>query len=60
MLGLEPRELGVAIARRQILDREGHVTATGTCPQVFTAWERVYRLLRDAFPARSLSPGAEP
>ncbi len=51
MLGLETRELGVAIARRQILDREGHVTARGTCLQVFTAWERVYRLLRDAFPA---------
>jgi 2-polyprenyl-6-methoxyphenol hydroxylase-like FAD-dependent oxidoreductase len=49
-LGLDTSDLGVAIARRQILDREGRVTATGTCPQVFTAWERVYRLLRDAFP----------
>jgi 2-polyprenyl-6-methoxyphenol hydroxylase-like FAD-dependent oxidoreductase len=49
-LGLDTGDLGVAIARRQILDREGRVTATGTCPQVFTAWERVYRLLRDAFP----------
>ena len=32
-------------------DRDGRVTITGTCPQVFTAWERLYRLLRDAFPA---------
>jgi len=49
-LGLDTSDLGVAIARRQILDRDGCVTATSTCPQVFTAWERVYRLLRDAFP----------
>jgi 2-polyprenyl-6-methoxyphenol hydroxylase-like FAD-dependent oxidoreductase len=51
VLGLDTRDLGVAIARRQMLDREGCVTATSTCPQVFTAWERVYRLLRDAFPS---------
>jgi 2-polyprenyl-6-methoxyphenol hydroxylase-like FAD-dependent oxidoreductase len=50
-LGLDTRELGVAIARRQILDRDGRLVATSDCPQVFTAWERVYRLLRDAFPA---------
>src|ERR1700688_619097 len=49
-LGLDTSDLGVAIARRQILDREGRVTATSTCPQVLTAWERVYRLLRDALP----------
>jgi 2-polyprenyl-6-methoxyphenol hydroxylase-like FAD-dependent oxidoreductase len=49
-LGLDTSDLGVAIARRQILDRDGRVTATSTCPQVFTAWERVYRLLRDALP----------
>src|SRR6202035_5656245 len=49
-LGLDTSDLGVAIARRQILGRDGRVTATSTCPQVFTAWERVYRLLRDAFP----------
>jgi 2-polyprenyl-6-methoxyphenol hydroxylase-like FAD-dependent oxidoreductase len=50
-LGLDTRELGVVITRRQILDRDGHVTATSVCPQVLTAWERVYRMLRDAFPA---------
>ena len=49
ILGLQTRDLGIASSRRQILDREGRVTASGTCPQVFTAWERVYRLLRDAF-----------
>jgi len=50
-LGLDVRDLGVPIARRQILDSAGKVTLTGTYPQVLTAWERVYRVLRDAFPA---------
>ena len=27
------------------------MTATSACPLVLTAWERVYRVLRDAFPA---------
>jgi 2-polyprenyl-6-methoxyphenol hydroxylase-like FAD-dependent oxidoreductase len=50
-LGLDTRDLGVAITTRKLLDRDGHLSATTHCPQVLTAWERVYRLLRDAFPA---------
>jgi 2-polyprenyl-6-methoxyphenol hydroxylase-like FAD-dependent oxidoreductase len=50
-LGLDTRDLGVAITRRQMLDREGRVTAKSACPQVLTAWERAYRVLRDAFAA---------
>ena len=50
-LGLPTGELGVAITTRKILDREGRVTEEVQCPQVLTAWERVYRLLRDALPA---------
>jgi 2-polyprenyl-6-methoxyphenol hydroxylase-like FAD-dependent oxidoreductase len=50
MMGLPTRELGVENNQRRVLDRDGRATVTGTCPQVFTAWERVYRLLRDAFP----------
>ena len=49
-LGLDVRDLGVAITTRQILDAAGGVVATRACPQVLTAWERVYRVLRDAFP----------
>jgi len=49
-LGLNTRDLGVAMTTRQILDREGRIAATIACPQVLTAWERVYRVLRDAFP----------
>ena len=49
-LGLDTRDLGVAITTRKILDRSGSITATCECPQILTAWERVYRILRDAFP----------
>jgi 2-polyprenyl-6-methoxyphenol hydroxylase-like FAD-dependent oxidoreductase len=56
-LGLDTNDLGVAIVRRQILDREGRVTTTSTCPQILTAWERVYRLLRDAFPSNRYHRG---
>jgi len=49
-LGLATDALGVQITTRKILDRQGRVTEQFHCPQVLTAWERVYRLLRDAFP----------
>jgi 2-polyprenyl-6-methoxyphenol hydroxylase-like FAD-dependent oxidoreductase len=49
-LGLPTAELGVHITTRKILDARGHFTHSCRCPQVLTAWERVYRLLRDAFP----------
>jgi 2-polyprenyl-6-methoxyphenol hydroxylase-like FAD-dependent oxidoreductase len=47
-LGLATDALGVQITTRKILDRQGRVTEAVHCPQVLTAWERVYRLLRDA------------
>jgi 2-polyprenyl-6-methoxyphenol hydroxylase-like FAD-dependent oxidoreductase len=40
----------VHIGTRKILDAQGRITSTIECPQIATAWERVYRLLRDAFP----------
>ena len=49
-LGLDTSALGVNITTRKILDRQGRVTEEFHCPQVLTAWERVYRLLRDALP----------
>ena len=49
-LGLETRNLGVAMTTRRILDRTGATVLMRECPQVLTAWERVYRVLRDAFP----------
>jgi 2-polyprenyl-6-methoxyphenol hydroxylase-like FAD-dependent oxidoreductase len=50
-LGLDVRDLGVAIATRKVLDASGEIIATRECPQVFAAWERVYAMLREAFPA---------
>ncbi|HEY6859216.1 MAG TPA: FAD binding domain-containing protein [Pseudolabrys sp.] len=49
-LGLATDDLGVQITTRKILNAEGCLTHEFNCPQVLTAWERVYRLLRDAFP----------
>lgn len=49
-LGLETAGLGVEITSRKILDAQGRLTNTTECPQTLTSWERVYRLLRDAFP----------
>jgi 2-polyprenyl-6-methoxyphenol hydroxylase-like FAD-dependent oxidoreductase len=56
-LRLDTRDLGVAMTMRQILDRDGRATATIECPQVLTSWERVYRVLRDAFPAERYHRG---
>jgi 2-polyprenyl-6-methoxyphenol hydroxylase-like FAD-dependent oxidoreductase len=49
-LGLDTRGLGVEITTRKIIDPSGRVTSLAECRQVLTAWERVYRVLRDAFP----------
>ncbi len=56
-LGLDTRDLGVAMTTRKILDRSGRTAVTLECPQVLTAWERVYRVLRDAFPAERYHRG---
>ncbi len=56
-LGLDTRELGVEMTTRQILDRDGRLTARIECPQTLTAWERVYRMLRDGFPAEHYHRG---
>lgn len=50
-LGLDTRDLGVEARTRKLLDIDGRTALTIDCPQVLTAWERVYRVLRDAFPA---------
>jgi 2-polyprenyl-6-methoxyphenol hydroxylase-like FAD-dependent oxidoreductase len=49
-LGLATDNLGVHITTRKIVDANGKLTHEIECPQVLTAWERVYRLLRDSFP----------
>jgi 2-polyprenyl-6-methoxyphenol hydroxylase-like FAD-dependent oxidoreductase len=56
-LGLDTRDLGVEITTRKILDQSGVLSCMIDCPQVLTAWERVYRMLRDAFPAERYHRG---
>ena len=50
-LGIDPVDLGVDMTTRKVLDAEGHILCEVECPQTLTAWERLYRVLRDAFPA---------
>jgi 2-polyprenyl-6-methoxyphenol hydroxylase-like FAD-dependent oxidoreductase len=56
-LGLATNALGVQISTRKIIDAQGRLTEEIECPQTLTAWERVYRLLRDAFPAERYHRG---
>jgi 2-polyprenyl-6-methoxyphenol hydroxylase-like FAD-dependent oxidoreductase len=49
-LGLVTDDLGVQVVTRKILDAAGRVSDEIECRQTLTAWERLYRLLRDAFP----------
>ena len=56
-LGLDTTDLGVPIVTRKLLDINGRVVLTVRCPQILTAWERVHRVLRDAFPSRHYHSG---
>jgi 2-polyprenyl-6-methoxyphenol hydroxylase-like FAD-dependent oxidoreductase len=49
-LGLGTAELGVDMTTRKILDSTGALVCEIECPQTLTAWERLYRILRDGFP----------
>ena len=56
-LGIDPTDLGVHATTRRILDASGRLTGELECPQVLTAWERAYRLLRDALPVERYHRG---
>src|SRR5215470_2240135 len=56
-IGIDPPDLGVHITTRKIFDQAGRLIADIECPQVLTAWERVYRCLRDAFPPENYHRG---
>ena len=49
-LGVSSANLGVEAKVRKILDVNGAVICEHECPQTLTAWERLYRILRDGFP----------
>ena len=50
-------DLGVAVQHRRLFDASGGLILESDCPQVMTAWERVYRVLRDAFPVERYHRG---
>ena len=56
-LGIDTADLGVEMTTRKILDTEGRTVCEAECPQTLTAWERLYRILRDAFPAEHYHRG---
>jgi 2-polyprenyl-6-methoxyphenol hydroxylase-like FAD-dependent oxidoreductase len=58
-LGVPTAGLGVEITTRKILDASGRLTNEHVCPQVLTAWERLYRRLRDAVPPDSYHRGRD-
>ncbi len=59
-VGIFPGEdFGVAIRRRRTLGRDGSVIAEVDCPQVATSWNRMFALLRGAFPDAHYHLGRE-
>ena len=53
------RDFGVAIRGRRTLDRDGRLIGEHAHPQTVTSWDRVFRLLRDAFPTERYYAGKE-
>jgi len=57
-VGLDPDvELGVEVRWRRMLDRTGQVIGQAECPQTLTSWDRLFRMLRDAFPGERYHRG---
>jgi 2-polyprenyl-6-methoxyphenol hydroxylase-like FAD-dependent oxidoreductase len=51
--------LGVRIEERRTLGRDGSLLATCRCPQTTTSWNRLYQILRGAFPDQHFHAGKE-
>ena len=56
-IGIDPADIGVAITTRKMLEASGRLACECVCPQVLTAWERIYRALRDVFPSKHYHRG---
>jgi 2-polyprenyl-6-methoxyphenol hydroxylase-like FAD-dependent oxidoreductase len=57
-LGLRTADLGVEMTTRKVLDSAGALVCEIERPQTLTAWERLYRILRDGFPAAHYHRGS--
>jgi 2-polyprenyl-6-methoxyphenol hydroxylase-like FAD-dependent oxidoreductase len=53
------RDLGVDVASRRIYDLSGRLILEWPYPQCLTAWDRLYDMLRRAFPAEHYHHGKE-
>ncbi|MGL4240482.1 MAG: FAD binding domain-containing protein [Beijerinckiaceae bacterium] len=49
-IAIAPDSLGVAVERRRVLSRDGGIIIERPFPQVLTSWDRLFQLLRGAFP----------
>lgn len=50
-LGLDPTtDFGIPVEERVTLGQDGAVVGRLACPQVMTSWDRVFRMLRGAWP----------
>jgi len=59
-IGIDWREnLGVAVETRRIFGLDGKLLLEHECPQILTAWDRMYDLLRRAFPSERYHRGKE-
>jgi 2-polyprenyl-6-methoxyphenol hydroxylase-like FAD-dependent oxidoreductase len=59
-IDLDPAtDFGVEIAGRKTFDRAGSLIGEHPCPQVVTSWDRLFRMLREAFPAERYHLGRE-
>jgi 2-polyprenyl-6-methoxyphenol hydroxylase-like FAD-dependent oxidoreductase len=51
-VGIDPSaDFGIDVLRRRMLDQDGRIIGEQDCPQTETSWNRLFQLLRDAFPA---------
>ncbi len=55
---VEKGDLGVSVAGRRVLDRDGRVVAERSLPQILAGWGRLYRLLLDQVPPEAIRYGA--
>lgn len=59
-LGLDPRtEFGIRVEERLTLGQDGAVIGRFACPQIMTSWDRLFRMLRGAWPDARYHPGQE-
>ena len=59
-LGLDPdHDLGIEVPWRLMFSRDGRVTHRIAIGQTMTAWDRVFHLLKAAFPDAHYHPGKE-